>query len=438
MRFQHYRLSCPVCGCTQEDDGFLLECKTENHPAALLESDYFSKRFDPDPSAEGIYRYRQWLPVRRTLRGTSRTITYRSDTLSRITRLPHLWIAFNGYWPEKGAALETATFKELEAYVVLSRLPEDCKKVLVVASAGNTAAAFAWMCSQNKIPCLIVMPTSGLPSMQFAAPLDACVKVVALSGSADYYDAIQFANRISSQEGFLSEGGVKNIARRDGLGTTLLAAVEVIGRLPGYYFQAIGSGSGAIAVHEGARRLIVDGRFGQKLPQQMLSQNLPFAPIYRSWKAGQRELIELSSEEAKGQIRQIVAHVLSNQKPPYSLAGGVFDILTESWGDMLAVENAEALEAIEIFKKAEGITLHPAAGVAFASLLKAAQNGSIDQKQDVLLHITGGWQTGEQDQQRVPAAPALKFDLQEVDLEKALDQILTSFSSGLETQYLNQ
>jgi cysteate synthase len=427
MSFRHYRLRCPVCGSMQDDDGYLLECGAEDHPPALLVSDYFSRRFAPDPSAEGVYRYRQWLPISRTIQGTSRTITYRSDALSRIARIPHLWIAFNGYWPEKGATLQTATFKELEAYAVLSRLPEDCKKVLVVASAGNTAAAFAWMCSQNKIPCLIVIPTSGMPSMQFAAPLDGCVKVVALSGSADYYDAIQFANRISSQEGFLAEGGVKNIARRDGLGTTLLAAVEVMGRLPGYYFQAIGSGSGAIAVHEAAKRLILDGRFGQKSPQQMLSQNLPFAPIHHSWKAGQRQLIELSSEEAKGQICQIVAHVLSNQKPPYSLVGGVFDLLTESRGDMLSAENAETLEAIEIFKEAEGITIHPAAGVALATLLKAARNGAIDQKQDVLLHITGGWQRDGQNQQRVPVELALTVDLQEVALEKTLDQVLTLF-----------
>ncbi len=427
MSFRHYRVSCPVCGSTREDDGFLLECGAAEHPPALLVSDYFSRRFDPDPAAEGIYRYRHWLPISRTIKGTSRTITYRSAALSRITGLPHLWIAFNGNWPEKGATLQTGTFKELEAYAVLSRLPEDCKKVLVVASAGNTAAAFAWLCSQNTIPCLIVMPESGLHSMRFAEPLDTCVLVVALSGSADYYDAIQFANRISAQEGFLPEGGVRNIARRDGLGTTLLAAVEAIGRLPGYYFQAIGSGSGAIAVHEAAKRLMLDGRFGQKPPKQMLSQNLPFAPIYHSWKTGQRKLIEVSSDEAKGQIRQIVAQVLSNQKPPYSLVGGVFDILTESQGDMLSVGNAETLEAIEIFKEAEGVSIHPAAGVALATLLKAAQSGAIDHKQDVLLHITGGGQKDGQSQQQVPARVALTIDLEQVALENAVDQVLTLF-----------
>ncbi len=426
MSFGHYRLKCPVCGGVQADDGFLLEC-AEAHAPALLVSEYSSKRFEPDSAAPGIYRYHHWLPTRRMITGTSRTITYQSERLCHLTGLPHLWIAFNGYWPEKGVALQTATFKELEAYAVVSRLPEDCNGVLVVASAGNTAAAFAWNCSQNKIPCLIILPASGLSRMRFAAPLDPCVRIVVLSGAADYYDAIRLANCLAAQEGFLAEGGVKNIARRDGLGTTLLSAVEAVGKLPDYYFQAIGSGSGAIAVHEAARRLISDGRFGQKLPRLMLSQNLPFAPIYRSWKAKRRELIELSSEEAKAQIQQITAHVLSNQRPPYSVAGGVFDILTESQGDMLFAENAEVLEAIAIFKEAEGLDIEPAAGVAFATLLKAAHQERIDRRGFVLLHITGGgWQKSWQERSLFSVQVALTLDVQAMALEEARDQVLSA------------
>ncbi len=54
----------------------------------------------------------------------------------------------------------------------------------------------------------------------------------------------------------------------------LLAAlsVETIGQLPDYYFQAIGSGAGAIAAWEAATRLVEDGRFGCTVPSLMLSQ----------------------------------------------------------------------------------------------------------------------------------------------------------------------
>ena len=81
------------------------------------------------------------------------------------------------------------------------------------------------------------------------------------------------------------------------------------------------------AVHE-ARQLISDGQFGQKLPRLMLSQNFPFVPIYQAWKSQQRQLE--CSLDSKQQVKQIVADVLSNQRPPYAIKGGVFDILKES------------------------------------------------------------------------------------------------------------
>jgi len=68
------------------------------------------------------------------------------------------------------------------------------------------------------------------------------------------------------------------------MATAMLNAVESIGRLPDYYFQAIGSGARAIAAHEGAKRLLEDLRFGRTLPRLMLSQNRPFTPIYKHGK----------------------------------------------------------------------------------------------------------------------------------------------------------
>src|SRR5581483_570653 len=305
---------------------------------------------------------RCWLPWLNKRNGAGRTITYKSESLNSLIGFPNLWIAFNGYWPEKGATLETATFKELEAYTVLSRFPAQSDKILVLASAGNAAAAFAYLCSLNKIRCLIVIPQRGLQRMIFSQPLDPCVKVIAVSGFSDYYDAIKLAEHLSQQERYFNEGGVKNVGRRDGIGTTMLNAAETIGRLPDYYFQAIGSGTGGIAVHEAAKRLVADGRFGRKLPRLMLSQNAPFTPMYDAWKVRRRALIEVEREAGKRQIEQIAADVLSNQRPPYSIKGGVFEALQESQGDMLVADNLEVRQAMKLFEDSEGIDIDPAAG----------------------------------------------------------------------------
>lgn len=422
-----YKLVCQACSKEFPDDGFLLECDGA-HDAALLTARYVSQQFETHIQDAGLYRYQHWLPIHRTFPGVGKTIVYQSKRLSNITNLPHLWIAFNGYWPEKKAFLGTATFKELEAYTVLARLPEKCDRVLVVSSAGNTAASFAAACSHTAIPCLIIVPESGLSKMQFPEVLNPCVKIVSLVGFTDYYDAIVLANKVAERDGFLLEGGVKNVARREGLGTTLLSAVEEIGRLPDYYFQSIGSGTGGIAVHEAAKKVLSDTRFGQSYPRLMLSQNLPFVPMYLSWKAGQRSLIDIDRNEGKKQIHQVIAHVLSNQRPPYSIRGGVYDALQESQGDMLAADNHEALRAMSIFQESEGIDIDPAAGVAFATLLHESASGHIDRDALVLLNITGGgWKRRCDDCTLVPVEPALQIKAHELALEQTVENIVGLF-----------
>jgi cysteate synthase len=119
-----------------------------------------------------------------------------------------------------------------------------------------------------------------------------------------------------------------------------------------------------------------------------------------------------------------VASVLSNQLPPYSIAGGIFDILRESQGDMFVVRNEEALQAMRLFERCEGIDIDPAAGVALASLIKAARSGQIDPEATVLLHITGGGSHHRDPSQvRFLARPDIEISLEELgtgaDIDKA-------------------
>ncbi len=100
------------------------------------------------------------------------------------------------------------------------------------------------------------------------------MKIVAIEG-AEYEDAIAFSRQLAAEDDFILEGGVRNVARRDGLGIVMLAAADAIGAIPDYYFQAVGSAAGALGVREAAHRLIGDGRFGRHVPQLMLAQNAP-------------------------------------------------------------------------------------------------------------------------------------------------------------------
>ena len=232
------------------------------------------------------------------------------------------------------------------------------------------------------------------------------VQVVAIA-DAGYEEAIGFARDVCADEAFVLEGGVRNVGRRDGMGTAMLAAVEAIGSLPEYYFQAVGSAAGALAAHEAALRLRADGRFGPRLPRLMLSQNAPFTPIVDAWQTRSAALPVRTPATAARQLAELGAFVLSNQAPPYAAAGGVREALVESGGSTYAVTNAQFGNAMSLFAELEGVSIEPAAGVAVASLAGAVARGAVDRDAVVLLHVTGGGRKGLRGSSGAAGAPSL-------------------------------
>jgi cysteate synthase len=384
-----YHVKCVSCGAIISDQNYPLGCSECNKPG-FIRADYKNKQIDFGPASLGLYRFADWLPVKRTLEGSGAPVTFKSQGFASELGLSDLWITFNGWWPEKGAHMKTGAFKECEAYSVCGRLGEDWTDTLVVASAGNTARAFARVCSDNNIPLVICVPEDNIDALWFDTPINPCVKLYCTAPGSDYFDAITLSNHICALEGFSPEGGAKNIARRDGMATTVLSAVESMQDIPEYYFQAVGSGTGAIAAWEANLRLIEDGRFGSRKMKLMVSQNKPFLPIFDSWKRATRELVELDSEKGRKQAEEVMGKVLTNRKPPYSLAGGLFDALIDSGGDVLAVSNKDASAAGALFKELEGNDISPAAAVAAASLIQAVESGQVGKDSKIMLNITGG------------------------------------------------
>jgi len=383
-----YKLQSLATGAIFEDTGWTLDAPGESVPG-LIRAIYTNQQITLQGTDQGIYTFADWLPIHRTLEGSSAPVTYKSEGLAKELGLSNLYITLNGWWPEKNAYNRTCSFKETEAYTVCARLDVKTNKILVVASAGNTARAFAKVCSDNHIPLLLCVPEDCLAALWFDAPLNDCVKLAATRSGSDYFDAINLSNLAAQLEGFVTEGGAKNVARRDGMGTTMLSAATFIGKIPDYYFQAVGSGTGGIAAWEANLRLIQDGRFGDNKAKLMLSQNKPFHPMYDAWKAGSRALLPMADDDCRHRIEKINAKVLSNRRPPYSLAGGLFDALSDTKGEFFLASNEEGVAAAELFKATEGNDIHPAAAIATASLINAVKEKRVEKDAVIMLNITG-------------------------------------------------
>lgn len=397
-----YLLRCPGCG-RSFPDRYTLDCPSGCD--VLLRTVYAEHRLTPR-SLPGVFRYKDWLPVEGHLKVDAGPVSYESVGLARELGLSNLTVTFSGYWPERGGGMETCSFKELEAQPTALRLREKGAGVIQVSSAGNTGRAFCQVSGLTGTPVVVVVPTAAAGRLWTTVPAE---NICLITVDGDYSDSIAFGREVCSLPGIVPEGGAKNVARRDGMGTVMLDGTLATGRLPTYYFQAVGSGTGGIAAWEAAERLAADGRFGSRLPELHLSQNLPFVPMVRAWEAGRRTIVAEDMPDTEASIARVYADVLTNRHPPWGIRGGVRDALLASGGRMYAVANEDARGAGRLFAETEEIDLDPAAAVAVASLARAVEEGFIDQKKQVLLNVTGGgYQRAAEDLDRYPIEPFLR------------------------------
>lgn len=381
-----FKLKCLKCG-REYGQEYRLTCENDD---AFLRAEYSDKKLELR-NQPGIGRFHSWLPVQEELTTDAGPITYKSEAFARELGLSNLYIGFSGYWPERGAFVKTCSFKELEAHPTMQLLKETGGKAIVLASAGNTGRAFAHVSALTETDVYIVIPESGASNLWLPEEPTESIHLISMSPGNDYTDAINLAGRIAKLPGMVPEGGARNVARRDGMSTVMLDAAVTIGKMPDHYFQAVGSGTGGISAWEASLRLRADGRFGQKLPKLQLAQNLPFVPMYNAWQDKRREIIpELDMKDAKKQVEETYATVLTNRTPPYGVTGGLYDALVDTDGIMCAITREEALEAKTLFESLEGIDILPPSAVATASLLKAVETGNVGKDETILLNLAGG------------------------------------------------
>jgi len=397
-----YRLRC-VGGGEVIPDISAQTCP--NGHDSLVRTEYCRRRLHLAPYT-GMFRYLCWLPVNRPLLPSGGAVTYQSTGLARELGLSRLYISFSGYWPEHGADLPTGSFKELEALATMQRLTELGGQIPVIASAGNTGRAFAGISAQYHRPVVIVVPETAVSRLWTTTPARE-VFIVTVKG--DYTDAITVGNALTSVPGCVPEGGARNVARRDGMGTVMLDAAVAIGRMPDHYFQAVGSGTGAIAAWEAALRLKGDGRFGAELPRLHCAQNEPFTPMVCAWQQRRRTIDpDLDMPDAANAIQAVMSPVLTNRQPPYAIAGGLYDALQATRGTMHAVSNTSGRTAAKIIRDTEGIDPDPAAAIAAAALIQESATGMIGNDDTVLLNITGGgYERIREDFTQYPLEPAV-------------------------------
>ena len=377
-----YRLRCLLSNDLIDDEYIL-----HYSEGALLRSEY-SQKLSIDHTKTGIMQFRNWLPHEEVSTNNVGTKTYRATELGDAIGMSNLWVTFHGYWPERGGMCPTGTFKDLEAVPTIIRLKENGCKGVICASAGNTARAFSYFCGLENFPLIVIVGKDHAERVYLPANHpNKSIKMIVIE-DGDYYDAKVFSKNISQHlDSWQMEGGIHNVARRDGIGSLILDAAFTIGELPRHYFQGIGGGPGPVGVHEMSNRLVDAGIFKGPVPRQHVSQNQEHCPIHNAWQVKRPNLIDSDFPDEEVEV---FSDYLLNKAPAYEIKGGVYDTLVESNGQTYIVSKEDAKSAKSLFESIEGIDIMSPAAVAFASLIQALENGDIEADDCTVLNISGG------------------------------------------------
>lgn len=377
-----YYIRCPNCGKIYRDDGIIHTCHICTNP--LLDAVYTTPPFKR--KIKNIFDY-GWIPVRQKIKTDIKPVVYKSESLGDYFGIKHLYIAFSGYWPEKGAFMRTCTFKDLETHVAISRIGQ-INDTIVVPSTGNVARSFAYICCKTNNKCLIITLKDSMHKMWL--PIDNLdsldnfndnIKLILLGKDFNYTDAITLCEKLCTHRNFFYDGGWKNVARRDGAGLVYLEFLRKFRCLPDFYVQAVGSGVGALGVYGHQKRLKQKNDFPTRI---IAVQSSPLHPIYDFIKGIAKPYEVLEREERYTKIKE-----LTNLKPPLHYVNGIGEAIRNTNGDVYYTTYSQAKRGVKIFKKCEGIDILLPAGVAVYSLHKLVEDYKIDNEK-VLIHITGG------------------------------------------------
>ncbi|MGC9521973.1 MAG: pyridoxal-phosphate dependent enzyme [Anaerolineae bacterium] len=289
-----------------------------------------------------------------------------------------------GIWIKDERQHATGSFKDRQAATAVSALKAQGIDEIVLASTGNAAAAYAAYCARAGIK-LWAFVTSSVPAekMRELALYDA--EVIKVSGTYDQAKAV--AASFAQRRGITLDGGAKSIPCKESMKTIAFEIAEQWPRrpdggwgAPDWYVQAVSGGIGPLGVLKGFEELAAAGLIDH-VPKIAVVQTRGCNPMVRAWERGLDEAVPVEQPDS-------LITVLATGSP-----GLAYHLLKRGadryGGTMISVTDGEAFRAMRRLARVEGLSMEPAASVAFAGLERLLERGAIAPDETVVVNCSG-------------------------------------------------
>lgn len=326
----------------------------------------------------GMWAYQPLLPVRlpepSTL-GEGNTPLIRVPRLASELGLPvELWVKDETRQP-------TGAFKDRPLSVAINKAVEFGKKVVVTSSSGNAAGATAVFAARAGLDAVVVVPAK-TPAPKLAMARAAGARILKVNG--DVSDCVRFVVAGAERYGWYdvtttfanpySVEGNKTIAYE--------MALQMDFQVPDWIVVPVGAGPLLVGIYKGFKDLQRLGLI-QRLPRMVAAQAEGCAPIAEAFRAGKERVL---AWEGVNTVAGAIADPLTGyeQDGTYTL-----NIVRESGGVALAVDDGAIREAAGQMSRLEGIYVEVSTGSALAAVAKMWGDGIIEAGQSCVLIATG-------------------------------------------------
>jgi threonine synthase len=374
--YQKPRSACPECG-----GNWLDACYDYKEVRLKWDAELVRRPFT-------MWRYRELLPLRDDANlitmGEGGTPLYPATNLGMMLGRPHIYVKDERQGP-------TGSFKDRQASLAISAMKENGITEAVLASTGNVAISYSAYSAHAGIK-LWAFLTSAVPAEKMREVALYGSEVVKVTGTYD--QTKQVAAEFARRKGLHYDRGIRSIAVRESMKTLAFEMAEQLGqimgpapdaqnahwRAPDWYIQSVSGGMGPAGVWKGFEELLTIGLVTH-MSKLACVQVEGCAPMVRSFHA------DLEEAEAVLNPQTLITTIATGRPgPAYPFLRRV---IVENGGAFEMVSDEEAFRAMHVMAKMDGISMEPAAAVAFAALFKMVSQGIVKPDDVVVVNCSG-------------------------------------------------
>lgn len=391
---------CPRCG------GYLdVEYDYERMRADLAPSDFISRQ------GPILQQWQEFMPIERpeliarvTL-GEQPTPMIQANQLPEFSRTGALWLKNESQSP-------TCSLKDRSMPLTVLKALEFGRRAVGIVSVGNAASSLAAYAARAGLQAVVLLSQHASASKLYKTMIYNPI-AIQLQGS---YSAAEPLFQQARQEFDLFDcNGLVNPYRAEGKKSFAYEVARDLGwRAPDVVFMPTAYGNGIVAAWKGFQELYRLG-FISSLPALVAVQAAAVAPIARAFERG------LSQVEAVPDAPTLAEAVRVSDPA----AGGqrVLQVVRESGGMAIGVEEEEIVEAVHLLAEREGLAIEPTGAVGLAAAIKLMRQGSPWADGIQVVSVTGHGLNAVESGGALVRAP-LQVPLSYPALQQALREVL--------------